>query len=169
MTVTMMKSTFCLFVTLSYTLAFCPDTPSLKIGAVAMPSFLVLNAAKKRRRKQPPGAPTMPESEEDIDNLTEKDLADIADVSRFEFKPDTFIANNDSGGFGLPGSDPLQLPDIKNQIRKKEMEEEIARMEEEEEERRPRIKRSDKEALAKVGFNRNIRFDQNRRIKLSGV
>ena len=74
-----------------------------------MPSFLVLNAAKKRRRKQPPGAPTMPESEEDIDNLTEKDLADIADVSRFEFKPDTFIANNDSGGFGLPGSDPFQL------------------------------------------------------------
>lgn len=146
----MMRSTFCFLVTLSYTLAFCPDSPSLRIGTVARPSFCVLNVAKKRRRKQPAGAPTTPESEDNIDNITERDLADIADVSRFEFKTDTFIANDDSGGFGLPGSDPLQLPDIKNQIRKKEMEEEIARKEEEEEESRPRIKRSDKVALAKV-------------------
>ena len=139
-----------LLVVSGYALAYCPNSP----GSVSRPSFVAMEAEKKRRRKAPPGAPRIPDSSaEDVAELTEKDLADIAAVAKFEFKPDDFIASDDNGGLGLPGSDPLQLPDIKNQIRKKELEEELARAEEEAEERRPRIKRSDKEAFAKVGRN----------------
>jgi hypothetical protein len=45
---------------------------------------------------------------------------------------------------------PFQLPDIKNALRKKEIEEEIARMAEEERDMKPKIKRSDTKAFEKV-------------------
>lgn len=143
-----------LFVVSGYALAFCPNSPRTQ----SRPSFVAMAAEqKRRRRKVPPGAPRIPDSPaEDIAELTEEDLAEIAAVAKFDFKPDDFIASDDNGGAGLPGSDPLQLPDIKNQIRKKELEEELVRAEEEAEEKRPRIKRSDKEAFAKVG--RNLHF-----------
>lgn len=44
----------------------------------------------------------------------------------------------------------FKLPDIKDALRKKEIEEEIARMAEEEKESRPRIKRGDAKAFKKV-------------------
>jgi len=47
-------------------------------------------------------------------------------------------------------NDAIPLPDIKEAKRKKQMEEELARMEDEKEEKRVRIKRSDKEAFTKV-------------------
>jgi hypothetical protein len=44
----------------------------------------------------------------------------------------------------------IPLPDIKQALKKKEMEEEIARFEEEKEVNKVRIKRTDKEAFRKV-------------------
>ena len=44
----------------------------------------------------------------------------------------------------------IPLPDIKQALKKKAMEEELARIEEEKDEQRVRIKRTDKEAFAKV-------------------
>jgi hypothetical protein len=52
----------------------------------------------------------------------------------------------ESGGAAIP------LPDIKQALRKKEMEEEQARIEEEEEETKVRIKRTDKKAMARVSI-----------------
>jgi hypothetical protein len=59
---------------------------------------------------------------------------------------DDEVAQKDTGGGAIP------LPDIKDTRRRKEMEEEIARMAEEKEETkdRNRIKRTDKEAMRKV-------------------
>ena len=145
-----------LFLLIGGAFSFCSNSPSLRIGSESKPNhhYVLLQAAKKRRRKQPPGAPTMPDSVEDSDEGTDDDLAVLSEVAKYEFKPDAFISSDDrGGGFGIPGSDPLQLPDIKDQIRKKEMEEEMARIEEEEEESRPRIKRSDKVAFARVSSN----------------
>jgi len=141
-----------LFLLIGGAFSFCSNSPSLRIGSESKPNhYVLLQAAKKRRRKQPPGAPTMPDSVEDSDEGTDDDLAVLSEVAKYEFKPDAFISSDDrGGGFGIPGSDPLQLPDIKDQIRKKEMEEEMARIEEEEEESRPRIKRSDKVAFARL-------------------
>jgi hypothetical protein len=58
---------------------------------------------------------------------------------------------------GVEDSDALDedgnqfmLPDIKNALRKREIEEEIARMAEEERELKPKIKRSDTKAFRKV-------------------
>jgi hypothetical protein len=56
---------------------------------------------------------------------------------------DDELATQDTGG-------AIPLPDIKQTLRKKEMEEEIARMAEEKEEKKVRIKRTDKEAFRKV-------------------
>ena len=47
-------------------------------------------------------------------------------------------------------SSAIPLPDIKDALQKKEIEKELARVEEEKEQSRPKIKRSDKEAFAKV-------------------
>ena len=44
----------------------------------------------------------------------------------------------------------FKLPDIKDALRKKQIEEEVARMAEEERESKPKIKRSDPEAFKKV-------------------
>ena len=49
-----------------------------------------------------------------------------------------------------PDSQAIPLPDIREALKKKQMEEELARAQEEEEEQRVLIKRSDKEAFAKV-------------------
>jgi hypothetical protein len=47
-------------------------------------------------------------------------------------------------------SGAIPLPDIKQALKKKAMEEELARIEEEKEEEKVRIKRTDKAAFAKV-------------------
>lgn len=47
-------------------------------------------------------------------------------------------------------STAIPLPDIKEVLRKKEVEEELARIEEEQAETKVKIKRNDKKALAKV-------------------
>ena len=52
----------------------------------------------------------------------------------------------------LDDGNQFKLPDIRNALRKKEIEEEIARMAEEERESKPKIKRSDTKAFKKVSL-----------------
>lgn len=59
------------------------------------------------------------------------------------------IENESSGGSS--SDDPLVLPDIKDMLKKKEIEQEKERIEEEKRQSVKKIKRSDKEAFAKVG------------------
>jgi hypothetical protein len=55
-------------------------------------------------------------------------------------------------------STAIPLPDIKQVLRKKEIEEEMARIEEEEEETKVRIKRTDRKAMAKVIIPLSVHF-----------
>lgn len=50
----------------------------------------------------------------------------------------------------------IPLPDIKEVLKKKELEEELARIEEEQAETKVKIKRSDRKALAKVRFQHTL-------------
>jgi hypothetical protein len=52
----------------------------------------------------------------------------------------------------------IPLPDIKEVLKKKELEEELARIEEEQAETKVKIKRSDRKALAKVRFHTSFLF-----------
>ena len=47
-------------------------------------------------------------------------------------------------------ADPIPLPDIRDQLKRKELQEKIAQMEADEEAKKVKIKRSDKEAFTKV-------------------
>jgi len=58
------------------------------------------------------------------------------------------IENESSGG--ISSDDPLVLPDIKDMLKKKEIEQEKERLEEEKKQSVKKIKRSDKEAFRKV-------------------
>lgn len=60
------------------------------------------------------------------------------------------IENESSGG--TSSDDPLVLPDIKDMLKKKEIEQEKERIEEEKRQSVKKIKRSDKEAFRKVSF-----------------
>lgn len=53
-------------------------------------------------------------------------------------------------GSSLDDGSQFKLPDIRDALRKKEIEEEIARMAEKERESKPKIKRSDTKAFKKV-------------------
>lgn len=46
--------------------------------------------------------------------------------------------------------EPIPLPDIRDTLKRKEIEEEMARLSQEKEQQRPKIKRSDREAFVKV-------------------
>lgn len=133
---------------------------------------------RKRRRKKPPAVPAkdpVKVSREELleidDNdrdesemMTKEDMALIGEVAKFEFQTDKEMAMgvidddpkaaSNSGGGGS-SSNAIPLPDIKEARKKKQMEEELARMEQEKEEQKVRIKRSDKEAFAKVRFARD--------------
>lgn len=133
---------------------------------------------KKRRRKKPPAAPAQDPVkvsqeavegggdegfDDDFDDdevaLTKKDLATISEVARFEFQTDKEISmgllqdmevtSSSSQSSSISGN-AIPLPDIKEARKKKQMEEEIARMEQEKEEQKVRIKRTDKEAFRRV-------------------
>lgn len=120
---------------------------------------------KRRRRKQPPGAPVNPEtssisepaisveelaSADDLDDDDEVDVSMLKDIAKFKFDGQVLgpesTENTDSEG----DNTALPLPDIKDTLRKKELEEEMARIEEEEAETRVKIKRSDRKAMSKV-------------------
>ena len=65
--------------------------------------------------------------------------------------PFTFLGIQDEQTGDLTTDDPLVLPDIKDMLKKKEMEEELERIEEEKKEDVKKIKRSDIAAFTKVG------------------
>jgi len=99
--------------------------------------------------------------DEEPEMLTPKDIAVIGDVAKFEFQTDKemamgFVADaadtaaDDKSVTGNSRSETIPLPDIKEARKRKQMEEELARMEQEKEAQKVKIKRSDKEAFAKV-------------------
>lgn len=71
---------------------------------------------------------------------------------------DTFILGieNESSG-GDSSDDPLVLPDIKDMLKKKEIEQEKERIEEEKRQCVKKIKRSDKEAFRKVSVKEMVK------------
>jgi hypothetical protein len=76
----------------------------------------------------------------------------IADVANFQFELEDAILKgieNESSG-GDSSDDPLVLPDIKDMLKKKEIEQEKERIEEEKRQSVKKIKRSDKEAFRKL-------------------
>ena len=108
-----------------------------------------------------------------IKRMTKEDMTLMGEIARFEFQTDRelsmgavqLLANADdktvnaaataadpttSNGEGV--SNVIPLPDIKEARKKKQMEEELNRMEQEKEEQKVRIKRSDKKAFARVRY-----------------
>lgn len=63
----------------------------------------------------------------------------------------------------------IPLPDIREALKKKQLEEELARAQEEEEEQRVLVNRSDKEAFAKVRFRYAHSFDSDTFISFAPV
>ena len=123
---------------------------------------------KRRRRKQPPAAPGSPESsvtpepmasmddsasEEDLDDDDDEDEINISmlkDIASYKFDGEIAVSDTSKDSAPAINSLSLPLPDIKDTLRKKELEEEMARIEEEESSSRVKIKRSDRKAMAKV-------------------
>lgn len=102
---------------------------------------------------------SLPDTLGEQEELGEGDLAAISDVAKFEFKgstPDITKGVQDAPVATEAAAETpdgaIPLPDIKEARKKKLMEEELAKMEQEQEEQKVRIKRSDKEAFAKVSF-----------------
>ena len=65
-----------------------------------------------------------------------------------------FFLWNFTAEMSVPSSNegPIPLPDIRDQLKRKELQEKIAQMEAEEEAKKVKIKRSDKEAFTKVSL-----------------
>jgi hypothetical protein len=117
------------------------------------------NKRRRRRRKDPPTdaavepgsvekAPAKTEAPlliEDEASADEVDTDDILDVAKFKFIDETEEAPPQQ-----EDSEAIPLPDIRQALQKKQIEEELALAQEEEEDQRVRIKRTDKEAMAKV-------------------
>lgn len=113
-------------------------------------------------------------------SLSKDDLLTMTEIARFEFKGDKdssmrtplvpmpndptkgATGSKDTAAWSMDdptfdnsidsdkSSDVLPLPDIKEARKKKQMEEEMARMDQENEEQKVRIKRTDKEAFRRV-------------------
>ena len=81
------------------------------------------------------------------------DLVQIADVANFKFEPeqdsDGMVQEGDVDD-EKSGGEPIPLPDIKQVLQKKAMEQLAKAEEEENEEKRVKIDRRDKKALAKL-------------------
>jgi hypothetical protein len=123
------------------------------------------NRKRKRRRKTVPGAVSpdpIKDAQEKIegvdseandgDGLTKDDLLNVARVANFEFNPISEIAVGieDEKVAQKTPENVIRLPDIKEAKKKKQTEEELARMAEEEEKSKVKIKRSDKEAFRRL-------------------
>lgn len=124
---------------------------------------------RKRRRKTLPSTPTQDpvkllvendddDDDDDNNNIAEKWPAEKNDMATFGSKKDKEISmgltklENDEDDTSGRSSDAISLPDIKEARKRKQLEEEMARMEQDREEQRVRIKRTDKKAMARVRF-----------------
>jgi hypothetical protein len=131
---------------------------------------------KKRRRKQSPYTPSAPRPQGQITsiedfNVTEDqgtiipsqdtkpnvDLTMMNEIANYEFqnKQDDVTINliepqqsTSSSSSAVSGA--IMLPDIKEARKRKQMEEEIARIQQQQDEQKVKIKRTDKEAFRKV-------------------
>lgn len=137
-------------------------------GTLLSPSTTLYMAKKKRRRrKSPPSTPSQStaqpvkdvtpttsdsaDRETPTDEVAAEDLQSFRQVASFDFQPksDSIIAPDDAISDDLTESKAIPLPDIREARRMKQAEEE-KRKQEEEQSKRTKIRRSDKEAFAKV-------------------
>jgi hypothetical protein len=90
---------------------------------------------------------------------TTTSLSDLFQVAKFKFVPDNDITKGvkddetvaSSSEMMMPGEEgSIPLPDIKQVLRRKEIEKELERMEEERESQKVKINRKDKKAMARV-------------------
>jgi hypothetical protein len=104
---------------------------------------------------------------DDDEPLTPQDKATIADVARFEFQKDKEFSMGVANKVAATTTNPapstqpanaIPLPDIKEARKRKQMEEELAKVEQEQKENKVRIKRSDKEAFRKVRESQKISY-----------
>lgn len=105
--------------------------------------------------------------DDDDEPLTPQDIATIADVARFEFQKDKEFSMGVANKVAATTTNPapstqpanaIPLPDIKEARKRKQMEEELAKVEQEQKENKVRIKRSDKEAFRKVRESQKISY-----------
>ena len=93
------------------------------------------------------------ETLDDIGSDEEVDIAQIADIANFKFEPeqdsDGMVQEGDVDDENA-GGEPIPLPDIKQVLQKKAMEQLAKAEEEENEEKRVKIDRRDKKALVKL-------------------
>jgi hypothetical protein len=138
------------------------------------------NKKRKRRRKQAPTVDNpkqqqessikeetemgfdddddFDDDEEDIDIATIKEVANFSfdgkidnmDTTKVSFGSTTTGADNISSPVQQKEDGAIPLPDIKDTLRRKELEAEMARMEEEQETNTKKIDRKDRKALLKV-------------------
>ncbi|CAB9505843.1 expressed unknown protein [Seminavis robusta] len=142
------------------------------------PSLVTLSAKKKKRRRRKDAAPADPVVdpapvqeksppptqipdpviEKQVDSAPSADInseiAQLQDVANFEFEQDGMITplggeTQPAGNAPVEGSGAIPLPDIKETLKRKEMEEKARQVEESLKEKR-RIKRSDKEAFTRL-------------------
>jgi hypothetical protein len=125
------------------------------------------------------GIPDNSFDDDDEEALIKQDLAAISEIARFEFQTDKEItmgvvpdiinnmattsssSTSRSESSSSISGNAILLPDIKEARKKKQMEEEMARVEQEKEEQKVRIKRSDKEAFRRVSYNTPGSADQD--------
>jgi len=123
---------------------------------------------RKRKVKEPSDAATTREGQEDDvfgvtdganEPLSDEEKELIGQIAKFKFKPksdDLALPPPDltpasSNAAAPPGTDTsIPLPDIKETIKRKELEEELAKMEQDAESKKVKIKRTDRVALAKL-------------------
>lgn len=139
----------------------------------------VESSKKKRRRRQPIASQDAPSTQdvqgtsvtEDQGTIKDFDLTMMNEIVRYEFQnnPDaptvTSFPNvvddesinplgpqQSSTSLSSSVSGAIPLPDIKEARKRKQMEEEMARIQQEQDEQKVKIKRTDKEAFRRVSF-----------------
>lgn len=115
--------------------------------------------------KEPLPSSAEPASAKEEEETSEEDISMLTDIANFKFDSDgalpapedkvpLSLEDDASSSTPIPGSlkkdDPLVLPDIKDQLRKKQLEQELAEMEEEKKQSVKKIKRSDIGAFTKL-------------------
>ena len=152
-----------------------PSTHGVWTQTVPMESLTALDAEggkrkRRRKRKQPVTATgaeeaTAPPSEvveipisssEGSEPVSDEEKSLIDEIAKFEFKADDDVlpppdlSSTEASAAPIGTDSTIPLPDIKESLKRKALEEELAKMEQEAEAKKVKIKRSDKAALAKL-------------------
>jgi len=138
-----------------------PTVPSIPESPTVLP---IVDATASKIEVEPTTTTFLGDMDDDDDDDEEEEEIDISmlkDIANFKFDggdiqtSSSSSSSSSSDSSSTPPSSSMDtltipLPDIKDTLRKKEFEEEMARIEEEEASTRVKIKRSDKKAMAKV-------------------